>query len=42
MCYLRFACLSLGFFKFLHNHPFSHVIDIDLFQLLISTFVINI
>jgi hypothetical protein len=25
----------------LHNHPLSHVIDIDLLQLLIGTFVIN-
>jgi hypothetical protein len=39
MCYLRFACLNLSIFKNLHNHPLSHVIDIDLLQWLIDTFV---
>jgi hypothetical protein len=36
---LRFACLSLVIIKKLHNYPLSHVIDIDLLQWLIDTFV---
>jgi hypothetical protein len=36
---LRFEGFSLSIIKKLHNYPLNHVIDIDLLQWLIDTFV---